>query len=82
MESDQDPDFKSAVKEIVIMQTLSKSSNVSLLKIHDVYPCIKEDHKYLVIVMELCDCNLMELIRVILTHILDKDRRESLKVVR
>jgi serine/threonine protein kinase len=65
MESDQDPDFKSAVKEIVIMQTLARSNHNSILRIHDVYPCIKDDNKYLVIVMELCDCNLMELIKVI-----------------
>jgi len=46
------------------MQTLAKTNHQSILKIHDVYPCIKDDNKYLVIVMELCDCNLMELIKV------------------
>ena len=47
------------------MQALSKPDCKGLLKIYDVYPCIKEDNKYLVIVMELCDCNLMELLKVI-----------------
>jgi hypothetical protein len=46
------------------MQKLSKTDEISLLKIFDVYPCIKEDNKFLVIVMELCDCNLMELIKI------------------
>lgn len=65
-ESDMDPEFKAAVKEIVIMQTLSQQPCKGLLRIFDVYPCIKEDNKYLVIVMELCDCNLMELLKVAL----------------
>ncbi|CAD8181847.1 unnamed protein product [Paramecium octaurelia] len=63
-ESDQDPEFKAAVREIVIMQTLSQTNCQGLLKIYDIYPCIKDDNKYLVIVMELCDCNLMELLKV------------------
>ncbi|CAD8085666.1 unnamed protein product [Paramecium primaurelia] len=63
-ESDQDPEFKAAVREIVIMQTLSQTNCQGLLKIYDIYPCIKDDNKFLVIVMELCDCNLMELLKV------------------
>ena len=46
------------------MQTLSKINHESLLKIYDVYPTLKENSKCLVIVMELCDCNLMELIKI------------------
>lgn len=41
-----------------------KANCSAILKIHDVYPCVRDDSKFLVLVMELCDCNLMELIKV------------------
>lgn len=46
------------------MKTISATNDPSILKIFDIYPTLKEDNKYLVIVMELCDCNLMELIKI------------------
>lgn len=63
-ESEKDPDFKSAVREIVLMQALMKAECNAILKIYDVYPCVRDEQKFLVLVMELCDCNLMELIKV------------------
>ena len=42
-ENEQDIEFKAAVREIVIMQSLLKANCPAILKIHDVYPCIKDE---------------------------------------